>query len=246
MGVFLLLFLMAAVFYSCKRDVVEIKFYDAAQAEIIVPDGTRVLIDAINASKLTAPMTAEDIVLFTHMHSDHYSADLAEQYAVKKLLFKKGIYEKDGIRITAIPSVHHNLDKITDENATNYIFLVEANGFRICHLGDIGQDHFTEEQLALLGDIDICFTQIENRASNMTMMNRKGFALIDELKPKIVIPTHFKEKSLEYAIANYSVFAGSEDLMAFHLADLPANTTFIIMGSMAAAYGSVYDLQPFE
>ena len=74
------------------------------------------------------------------------------------------------------------------------IYVFDLDGIRIAHLGDIGQDHLTIKQIEELGKIDIAFMQFSNPFSGM-FNSEKGFTLIEELKPQIIIPTHTNPKS---------------------------------------------------
>ena len=233
------------VLFSCQQESVRIKHSGIAQAEIISSQGTRVIIDAVTPTNLTSPVTKEDILTVTHTHNDHYLPQLVDEWAAEDILLKKGVIEKNGVKVTAIPAAHNSTDAITDEGSTNYIILIETDGLRICHLGDIGQDHFTQEQLDQLGEIDICFTQTENTFSNMNMRNKKGFILIDELKPHIVIMTHYQERNLEYAMENYPFLAGTGDVMEFRKKDIPDKTIFLIIDKSAPAYAKIYNLKSF-
>lgn len=70
----------------------------------------------------------------------------------------------------------------------NVIYVFEVDGIRIAHMGDIGQDHLTIKQIEDLGNIDIAFMQFSNPFSEM-IASERGFTLIEELKPQIIIPT---------------------------------------------------------
>ncbi len=54
-------------------------------------------------------------------------------------------------------------------------------------MGDIGQNELTEEQLDAIGEIDIAFMQFENSYSRMNLDNLKGFTMIEQVNPRIVI-----------------------------------------------------------
>ena len=113
----------------------------------------------------------------------------SKAYECQKLNFSKGeIQTDDFISYTILSS--HNGDVIKESNQ-NVIVVLEVDGLRIAHMGDIGQTELTEEQLTELGDIDIAFMQFENSYSGMSLENEKGFNLIEQLNPTIVVPTHY-------------------------------------------------------
>jgi L-ascorbate metabolism protein UlaG (beta-lactamase superfamily) len=61
-------------------------------------------------------------------------------------------------------------------------------------MGDIGQEHLTIKQINALGKIDVVMMQFSNPFSGMYDSD-KGYTLIEELKPQIIIPTHSNPKS---------------------------------------------------
>ena len=97
------------------------------------------------------------------------------------------------INIYGVPSSHRG-NIINENNPNNVIYVLEVDGMRIAHMGDIGQDHLTIKQIEALGKIDIAFMQFSNPFSGM-FASDKGFTLIEELKPQIIIPTHSNPRS---------------------------------------------------
>ena len=43
------------------------------------------------------------------------------------------------------------------------------------------------EQLAAIGHVDLAFMQLNNSYSNMDLVNKKGFKLMDQVKPRLII-----------------------------------------------------------
>ena len=66
-------------------------------------------------------------------------------------------------------------------------FVFEMDGMCICHTGDIGEP-FNEDQLDLIGHIDILFVPIGGRR---TVGPEGAKKLVEQLKPKIAIPMHY-------------------------------------------------------
>lgn len=172
-----------------KKDVITLYHEIYAQVEIISPRGVRVLIDVHDPSLLSKPATKQDILLTTHRHFDHTS-ELTDAFPGQTLNVKTGNIEKDDIHIRGIASSHGDVLSFKDEGGSNYIFLIKIGDIRIAHFGDIGQEKLTEEQLKLLGRIDIAITQFANPYADMDIENKKGFNLMAQLNPKIIIPTH--------------------------------------------------------
>lgn len=128
-----------------------------------------------------------DIITVTHEHGDHTDKNfLAKNNTVKQSIAKPEAFTVKDVNVISIASTHSG-DTI---NNTNTIYVFEVDGIRIAHMGDIGQEKLTDEQLAALGKIDIAFMQFINPYSSYTIYNDKGIHLIEQLKPQIIIPTH--------------------------------------------------------
>lgn len=134
-----------------------------------------------------------DIITSTHMHKDHNDDFFYSNHQDSKLsLYKAEKFTVKDINVFSILSSHLG-DEIDKEMPSNVIYVYEIDGLRIAHMGDIGQEKLTDEQLKSLGKLDIAFMQFENSYSDYSVDNEKGFRLIEQLKPQIIIPTHSSE-----------------------------------------------------
>lgn len=176
------------------------------QFEAVSPEGIRVLMDIANPSLLSSPPTAKDLLVTTHSHPDHYLSSFVNSFPGQQLKIKTGILQTDDMKITGIASSHTASNEFLPEGGSNYIYLIETGGLRIVHFGDIGQDKLTAEQLSILGEVDIAITQFSNSYSAMNIENRKGFNLMDQVKPKLIIPTHIDEATAKYAAKKWESF----------------------------------------
>ena len=167
-----------------------IYYEENAQVELIGPDGQRVLIDVYDPKKLSSPAVEGDILLTTHTHSDHVQATFYKAFPRRAAVHEGGVIERPGLKITGIASSHSATAELEDVNASNYIYLIEMGGLRIAHFGDIGQEALTGDQLAALGQVDIAISQLSNSYSQMNATNKKGFNLMDQVKPRLIVLTH--------------------------------------------------------
>ena len=158
-------------------------------------------------------------ILETHSHPDHTDNKFLKAYDCQQLLYKKGDITTNDFRIFSILSSHSN-DTITETNM-NVIIVFEVDGLRIAHMGDIGQTILTEDQLKELGDIDIAFMQFENSYSNMSLENEKGFNLIEQLNPKIIIPTHYSNNALPIFKERYGDITEVDNILEISKEDIP-------------------------
>jgi len=228
-------------------ETVSVNFYAPAQVEIITPTGRAIYLDVTTPSKLNKEPTADDILLTTHTHADHLSKPFVEAFPGQQLYATGGKIELPEVTITSIPSAHNEGDEMKAEGASNYIYLIETGGLRIAHFGDIGQDALTPEQLATLGQIDLAITQLANSFSNMNFSNQKGLNLMKQVKPHLILPTHFDNFTVEQVVQEWpnGYFVAQEPAI-LSKDRIPDGTGLFYMGSGATAYGKIYSLQEWK
>ncbi len=238
-GTALFLFILSMLLGITTRTMagsgVEIYNQEAAQFEFVSDSSPVVHIDVVDPSMLENQFTDRAILAVTHGHPDHYDKSIVESFPGKLLVEKAGKLEFSTGKVVSVPSAHSEAssDELLEENGSNYIILVDLNGLTIAHMGDIGQASLTEEQLSILGDIDIVITQFMNPLSDMDMDNKKAFALIEQLSPKIVIPTthgRLNGDVIRHAQNLWEVYASEELSLHFEKATLPEKTTMLVWG----------------
>lgn len=84
-------------------------------------------------------------------------------------------------------------DRPGKSSATTTITVLDVDGLRICHLGDLGQRQLTPKQLSLIGKVDVLMTPVgDGDASD----GKDAAAITRQLHPRIIFP-------MEYRTANY-------------------------------------------
>lgn len=73
------------------------------------------------------------------------------------------------------------------ESGINTIYIVEAEGVRVCYLGDLKQKELTDEQIENIGDVDILIISA----------NEETKKIIAQIEPKIIIPIYLKKEKLD-------------------------------------------------
>lgn len=227
---------------SEDTQAVTIYYEDNAQVELISPMGVRVLIDIANPALLSAPPTEQDILLTTHRHSDHYRQSFIDSFPGEKLTLETGTLSVDDVEIVGIPSAHNASDELPEQGATNYIFIVDIAGLRVVHFGDIGQEELTEDQLETLGQVDIAIMQFVNSYSRMDLKNMKGFNLIDQVQPALIIPTHFSSQALTVAAEKWEGFQTQTwPIQVDETMLIEGQTRFLAVGAYAKASARQYN-----
>ena len=159
-----------------------------------------------------------DTITVTHTHSDHIDPKFTDNQKCKKSIAKVESFDVNDIHIYSIGSSHRG-NIINQNSPNNVIYVFEVDGLRIAHMGDIGQDHLTIKQIEALGKIDIALMQFSNPFSGM-FDSDKGFTLIEELKPQIIIPTHSNPRSTRKIAKMLGKLEIVENLIALKPEDL--------------------------
>lgn len=156
-------------------------------------NGEKIVVDGTEMPKKSILDINPAAIISTHDHPDHNDSVFVKSNPNAQVLkYKEGEIQTNDFHIYSVKASHKG-DVIT---GTNYIMVIEVDGLRIAHMGDIGQTEMTKEQLEVMGEIDIAFMQFDNSYSDMNIENMKGFHLIEQVNPKIIIPTHFTEEDI--------------------------------------------------
>ena len=147
---------------------------------------------------------------------DHVDPAFTASYECKKISYIKADMKTRDFHVYSILSSHSG----NTLGNSNVIMVFEVNGLRIAHMGDIGQDSLTKDQLNVLGKIDIAFMQFENPYSTMTLANGKGFKLIEQLGPAVIIPTHYSPADLPEFERRYGKITDYDNVLAVSRGDL--------------------------
>ncbi len=212
-----------------------------AQVEILAASGARVLIDIAKPSSLSRPVTSQDILLTTHLHSDHYNWAFAQSFPGKQIRMEHGEITTPDLAIKSIASSHSSLPPAEPGDADNYIYVVDIRNLRIVHFGDLEQSTLTQEQIEELGKVDVAVIGLWVDPSN------KHLNIMDQVSPRLIIPTHLEDTdALQYAIQKWPSYQRQEKWLSITPDCLPVQTTFILLGYWANEYAKTFKMQEWE
>ena len=125
-----------------------------------------------------------DIVLVSHDHPDHnFVQGLQGNPRVVK---GPGIHTASGIAFKGIPTYHDTTKG--GERGENVIFCFTVDDVRLCHLGDLG--HALDAKAAsAIGTVDVLMMPV---GGFYTIDAAAATNVMNTLKPRLVIPMHFK------------------------------------------------------
>lgn len=150
------------------------------------------------------PAVQADIVLMSHDHFDH-NCDRIVQGADKKSVTKPGSQTVKGIPILGVESWHDREDG--RKRGRNIIFRFEVDGMRLCHLGDLGQV-LDDGQVSKLGAVDVLFIPV---GGTFTLDADMAWEVVRKLKPRVIVPMHFRVGGLSLSIAPVDGFLDKAD-----------------------------------
>jgi L-ascorbate metabolism protein UlaG (beta-lactamase superfamily) len=161
--------------------------------------GINILTDPFDET-LGYRMTKEkiNIITISHEHYDHNNT-----MGIKgKPVVLKGPVNRDTHKIVfkGISSYHDSVyGKYRGENT---IFVIRTDELTLCHLGDLGHLLYNE-QLEQINHVDILFVPV---GGYFTINYIQAEQVINQIKPKIVIPMHYKTEAIKWSIDPLSVF----------------------------------------
>lgn len=138
------------------------------------------------------PQTEADIVTVSHEHEDHSATDSVSGQPF--IISGPGEYEVKEVMIFGFGAFHDSSSG--SERGKNTMYLLEMDGLRLAHLGDLGHE-LTGEQLEELDGVDILFVPV---GGHFTLTSKQAAEVVSKIDPKIIIPMHYQERGLNQAV----------------------------------------------
>ncbi|MFH1381943.1 MAG: MBL fold metallo-hydrolase [Chloroflexota bacterium] len=140
------------------------------------------------------------IVTVSHQHPGHsFVQGIGGE---PRLVTGPGEYEISNVLILGLASFHD--DEEGKQRGKNTIYLLEIDGITVCHLGDLGH-MLTTEQAGDLGSIDILLLPVGGVS---TIGATLAAQVVRRLEPKIVVPMHYRTKTLKRELEPVERFLG--------------------------------------
>ena len=143
---------------------------------------------------LHLPPLAADMSLSSHLHHDHYCPE-----AVK--LTRRAV----GFKVGSL-SVFHD-DCRGKKRGENTIHILDTEGLRLVHLGDLGHP-LSSEQIEALGSVDILLIPV---GGFYTIDAKQAKQIVDQLNPRVVIPMHYRGDGF-----GFDVLAPVDDFLSLY------------------------------
>ena len=182
----------------------KIKYLAHAAFLITAANGTRIVTDPYTYSPgmgCGAINETADIVTVSHEHGDHNNTAAVKD---NPKIVRIGM-EVKGISFRAVATSHD--DTGGSQRGKNTIFCFAVDNVNLCHCGDLGHE-LTVEQVNAIGKVDVLMIPV---GGFFTIDAGVAAQICDQLKPKVVLPMHYKTGKSNFPIAGVDEFLKSKN-----------------------------------
>jgi L-ascorbate metabolism protein UlaG (beta-lactamase superfamily) len=222
---------------------IQLQWFGQSTFLLTSSQGTKILADPVSPSVgySIAPIEGVDAVIVSHEHADHNNVGLAAgSPLVLRGLSSTGWNNIDqkvkDVHIfsisPAIPIYHD--DQQGAQRGRNTIFVIEVDGLRIAHFGDLGHT-LTAEMVQALGPLDVVLVPV---GGSFTIDAAGATRVIASLNPKLAVPMHYKTPKMqanwpgtgvEPFLEGKKVERPNSSIIKLSRATLPAPTTVVVL-----------------
>ncbi len=171
---------------------------------LMTNNGTRIIFDPYKSGcfsgsfRYEAIQESANVVLVSHEHDDHNG--VSEVLGNPKVFKDSGHFTYKDINIDGIASFHD-----TSKGAArgkNVMYVIETDSLRIAHLGDLGHS-LSESELKQIGKVDMLLIPV---GGYFTINSKVATDIVNNLKPSITIPMHYKTDAIDFPIVKVDEF----------------------------------------
>ncbi|MBE0446949.1 MAG: MBL fold metallo-hydrolase [Actinobacteria bacterium] len=214
---------------SDRKKSIKLSWLGHAMFLIEGSDGIKILTDPYSEKTgYSIPEVNADIVTVSHHHYDHDNVGRID--GSPEVIESAGRFVIGSIIIEGIPSYHDEVKG--KKRGENIIFKFILDQLVIAHMGDYGQS-ITEEQLAMLKDIDILLIPV---GGTYTIDSEQAAEIVQRIKSKIVVPMHYKTKdcvikvdTVEPFLRKMPVIKQKESSVRLSASEIPDETEVWVM-----------------
>ncbi len=182
----------------------KIKWYGHAAFLITSDQGIKIILDPYEPGAFGGQLSygkipdQADVVLVSHDHADHN--DTKSLPGSPQVVKGSGSKTVKGIIVKGV-ATYHDPSKGSERGA-NTIYNLQVDGIQVCHLGDLGHG-LSEKEVKEIGPVDILLLPV---GGFFTIDAKEASRIVDQIKPKVVIPMHFKTEKCGFPIASVDDF----------------------------------------
>jgi L-ascorbate metabolism protein UlaG (beta-lactamase superfamily) len=179
--------------------------------------GTRIAFDPHMIADYGQPRGLEaDVILISHNHNDHTRVDALENHMKAKVIrgLKSPSLKADwasvdetinDVKIKSVGVYHDDAEGLM--RGKTAVFIVEADGWRFAHLGDLGH-LLTPAQVKRIGPIDVLMIPV---GGIYTINGSEANKVVAQIKPKeYVLPMHYGTDVFDATLPPDEFYEGQE------------------------------------
>lgn len=144
---------------------------------------------------LKFPKQEADIVTISHEHNDH-----SNKKGIKNkdcfFIEAPGEYEIKEVLMRGISTFHDNENG--EKRGKNTIYLIQAEGLSICHLGDLGHE-LSDKVIKEIDMTDVLMIPVGGIYTIDPVVAAK---ICKKIEPSIILPMHYKKDGLSETFAD--------------------------------------------
>lgn len=182
----------------------KIKWFGHSAFNLTTRDGVSITVDpyrsgAFDGAVAYSPIVQRtDLVLISHDHPDHNDPTMLDGRPTR--IDTEGCHTVKDIRVTALP-VYHD-EAAGKERGRNLIFIVEAEGLRTVHLGDLGH-LLAGNEIERIGRTDVLMLPV---GGTFTITAQQATQVMNAIKPVITLPMHYRTGKMSLPLAPIEEF----------------------------------------
>lgn len=138
------------------------------------------------------PEVRADVLLVTHEHLDHNGVEVVggEPRVVRSTA---GRFDTPLGEVVAIASEHDEVAGTA--RGPNALLAFSLGGWRVAHLGDLGQRELRPEQLAALGQVDVLLAPV---GGGPTIGAEQAMRIAEQVGARVVVPMHYRTERIDF------------------------------------------------
>jgi L-ascorbate metabolism protein UlaG (beta-lactamase superfamily) len=195
-----------------------IRWHGQSFFEIVSSQGTRVVIDPHAIEQFGRQSVPADLVVCSHLHSDHTRLDVVE--GKPKVLFgvkdEKGDFKKfawtqfdekfKDVHLYSVGTYHDDMQGM--RRGLNSVTVLEVDGYRVVHLGDLGHK-LSDNQLKRIGQVDVLMIPV---GGVYTLNGSEAKEVVEQIKPRFcILPMHYGIKGQYEDLLTADEFLDEQD-----------------------------------
>jgi len=214
--------------YAAEPDVT-IEFFGHNFFQVTSSKGTKIITDPVSPGFYPTPDVTPDAITVGREHPNHNFVEIAKNRSV--ILRGLGNYGAEWNKVsTTIKDILVYTVPVYQQQFGNALkgaaFVFDLGTICVAHLGDLAHK-LTDDQIKAFGKIDIAMIPI---GGTFTMPPDTAREVLQQLKPKIAIPMHYRENTglLDMFVKGYPNKYLNNYKATFSKAALPPPTQVVV------------------